>query len=94
LVIGRSILAEPFQKIATGVFQQKEYAWLSGLLCSRAEALNRPAKMGGDFQLAPNLNATLRLPKSFRLRSTCYAANAVDNGYQVTPTFSQWATLC
>ena len=34
------------EKIPTGVFQQKEYAWLSGLLCSRAEALNRPMEMG------------------------------------------------
>jgi hypothetical protein len=27
------------EKISTGVFQQKEYAWLSALLCSRAEAV-------------------------------------------------------
>lgn len=81
------------EKIPTGVFQQKEYAWLSGLLCSRAEALNRPAKMGGDFQLAPNLNATVRLPESFRLRGTYYATKPVENGYQATPTFSPRATL-
>ncbi len=29
----------------TRVFQRKEYAWLGGLLCSRAEALNRPMEM-------------------------------------------------
>jgi hypothetical protein len=84
---------EEGEKIPTGVFQQKEYAWLGGLLCSRAEAVNRPPKMGGDFQLAPNLNATVRLPESFRLRGTYYATKPVENGYQVTPTFSQWATV-
>jgi len=81
------------EKISTGVFQQKEYAWLSGLLCSRAEAVNCPAEIGGDFQLAPNLNATVRLPESFRLKGTYYATKPLENSYQVTPTFSRWATL-
>ena len=81
------------EKIPTGVFQQKEYAWLSGLLCSRADALNRPAEMGGDFQLAPNLNAAVRLPESFRLQGTYYETKRVENGYQVTPTLSPRATL-
>jgi hypothetical protein len=49
--------------------------------------------MGGDFQLAPNLNAIVRLPESFRLQGTYYAAKPVENGYQVTPMFSRWATL-
>ena len=38
--------------------------------------------MGGDFQLAPNLNATVRLPESFRLRGTYNATKTVENGYQ------------
>jgi hypothetical protein len=81
------------EKIPTGIFQQNEYAWLSGLLCSRAEATNRPSEMGDDYQLAPNLHATVRLPESFRLRGTYYATKQVENGYQVTPTTSKWATV-
>lgn len=80
-------------KIPTGIFQQEEYAWLSGLLCSRAEAVNRPAEMGTDFQLAPSINSTVRLPESFRLRGTYYVTKRVENGYQVTPTLSPGATL-
>ena len=80
---------EEGKKIPTGVFQQKEYARLSGLLCSRAEAVNRPA----NFQFAPNLNATVRLPERFRLQGTYYATKPVENGYQVTPMFEQRAKL-
>ena len=74
------------EKIPTGVFQQKEYGWLSGLLCSRVEASNRPAEMGTDFQLAPSLNANVPLPEGFRLQGTYFATRLADNGYQVTPT--------
>jgi len=56
-------------EIPTGIFQQKEYAWLSGLLCSRAEPVNRPSEMGADFQLAPNSHASARLPKHFGCRA-------------------------
>jgi hypothetical protein len=79
------------EEIPTGIFQQKEYAWLSGLLCSRAEATNRPPEMGADYQLAPNLNATVRLPETFHLRGTYYATKPAENGYLVTPTVSNWA---
>lgn len=81
------------EKIPTGVFQQKEYAWLSGLLCSRAEAVNRPPEMGADFQLAPSLHANVSLPEAFRLQGTYYATKKVENGYQVTPTTVARATL-
>ena len=54
--------------VDTGVFQRDEYRSLSGLLCSRAEVANRPSEMGGDFQLAPNPNATAPLPEGFQLR--------------------------
>ena len=81
------------EKIPTGVFQQKEYAWLSGLLCSRAEAVNRPAEMGSDFQLAPSLHASVRLPEAFRLQGTYYVTQRVENGYQVTPIIVPRATL-
>jgi hypothetical protein len=81
------------EKIPTGVFQQKEYAWLSGLLCSRAEAVNRAAEMGADFQLAPSLHANVRLPETFRLQGTYYATKQVENGYRITPTAVRSATL-
>jgi len=84
---------EEGEKVPTGVFQQKEYAWLSGLLCSRAEAVNRPAEMGADFQLAPSLHATVPLPEGFRLQGTYYATKQVENRYQVTPIPVARATL-
>jgi hypothetical protein len=56
------------ETIPKGVFQLEQYRGLSALLCSRAEAANRPSQMGGDFQLAPNPNAAVSLPKGFRLR--------------------------
>jgi hypothetical protein len=83
---------QPGEKIPTGIFQRKEYGWLSGLLCSRAEAVNRPALIGCDFQLAPNLNAIVTLPESFRLRGTYYATKRMGVGYRITPTVSKWAT--
>jgi hypothetical protein len=72
--------------VATGVFQQKEYDGLSGLLCSRVDAANRPAEMGDDFQLAPNPHAKVPLPESFRLRGTYYGVKAVKDGYDITPS--------
>jgi hypothetical protein len=81
------------EKIPTGVFQQKEYTWLSGLLCSRTEAVNRPAEIGADFQLAPSLHANVPLPEGFRLQGTYYATKQVQSGYRVTPTAVFRATL-
>jgi hypothetical protein len=72
-------------KVSTGVFQQKEYSGLSGLLCSRVDAANRPAEMGDDFQLAPNPHANVPLPESFRLRGLYYGVKTVEGGYDVTP---------
>jgi len=69
--------------VDTGVFQREEYKSLSGLLCSRAEVANRPSEMGGDFQLAPNPNATAPLPEGFRLRGVYFGANKALDGYQV-----------
>jgi hypothetical protein len=73
-------------KIPTGVFQLDNYRGLSALLCSRAEVTNRPSKMGGDFQLAPNPHAAVPVPKGFRLRGVYFDVKAVENGYQVTPS--------
>lgn len=84
---------EKGEKIPTGVFQQREYAWLSGLLCSRLDAVNRPTEMGADFQLAPSLHATVPLPEGFRLQGTYYTTEQVETGYRITPTRIQRATL-
>jgi hypothetical protein len=72
-------------KTDTGVFQQKEYAPLSGLLCSRVDAANQPGEMGDDFQVAPNPHAQIPLPDGFRLRGTLFEPLQVKDGYQVTP---------
>jgi hypothetical protein len=71
--------------VDTGVFQREEYKRLSGLLCSRAEAANRPTKTGGDFQFAPNPNAIVALPEDFRLRGIYYGLRKIKEGYEVTP---------
>jgi hypothetical protein len=73
-------------EVTTGVFQSKEYARLSGLLCSRVDAANRPGEMGDDFQLAPNPHASVPLPEGFRLRGVYYNVIAVKDGYDMTPT--------
>jgi hypothetical protein len=39
--------------VPTGVFHLDEYAGLSGLLCSRVDAVNKPEEMGANFQLVP-----------------------------------------
>jgi hypothetical protein len=72
--------------IPKGVFQIEQYRGLSGLLCSRAEAANRPSQMGADFQLAPNPHAAVPLPNSFRLRGVYFDVKAEGSGYKVTPT--------
>ena len=68
--------------VPTGVFQQ-DCAGLSGLLCSRVDAANRPALLGGDFQLVANPHATTPLPETFRLNGTYFNVSAVKNGYDV-----------
>jgi type I restriction enzyme S subunit len=79
------IMKGPEAYVDTGVFQREEYKNLSALLCSRAEATNRPNEMGGDFQLAPNPNATVPLPKGFRLRGIYYDPKKTEKGHEVTP---------
>jgi hypothetical protein len=81
------------EEVPTGIFPLKEYAWLSGLICSRVEAINRPAEMGADFQLAPNLHAAVPLPDCFRLQGTYFATKQVESRYQVSPTPIARATL-
>jgi hypothetical protein len=73
-------------EVPSGVFQNREYAGLSGLLVSRVDAANQPAEMGDDFQFAPDPNARAPLPKDFRLRGLYYDVKLGGNGYDVTPT--------
>jgi hypothetical protein len=71
--------------VATGAFQQNQYAVLSALLCSRVDAVNQPEQMGEDFQLAPNPNSIVPLPAEFRLPGTYFKVVRAENGYDVTP---------
>jgi hypothetical protein len=62
-----SILKASGSVVPTGAFLTPSGEALSGLLCSRVDAANRPSDMGGDFQLVPNPLAIAPLPPSFRL---------------------------
>ena len=79
------IMKKSEASVDTGVFQREEYRGLTALLCSRAEVANRPNEMGGDFQLAPNPNATVQLPDGFRLRGIYYDAKKTQDRYEVSP---------
>jgi hypothetical protein len=71
--------------VSTGVFHQKEYSGLSGLLCSRVDAVNQPATMGDDFQFVPNAEATVQMPGTFRLKGTFFRIDRVEDSYIATP---------
>jgi hypothetical protein len=71
--------------VSTGVFLQKEYAILSGLLCSRVDAVNRPDGAGSDFQLVPNPKATVSLPTEFRLKGAYFYVEHAKDSFTVTP---------
>jgi hypothetical protein len=75
--------------VKTGVFHQEKYAGLSGLLCSRVDAANRPDRMGDDFQLVPNPQATVPLPDTFRLRGTYFRIEQAEDGYIAKPEASE-----
>jgi hypothetical protein len=70
--------------VSTGVFQQAEYNCLSGLLCSRVDVANQPAKLGEDFQLLPNPNADVPLPDKFRLLGKYFKVDRKGDEYSVT----------
>jgi len=72
-------------EIPTGVFQDKQHNGLSGLLCSRVDAVNHRGELDGDYQLVPNPHADVPLPKTFRLRGTYYAVEREKDEYRVTP---------
>jgi hypothetical protein len=65
-------------KVPTGVFAQKEYSGLSALLCSRDE-------VGADFQLVPNPQADVPMPRCFRLNGTYFQTKKTRSGQTVTP---------
>ena len=71
-------------QVSTAVFQQVEYACLSGLLVSRVDVANQPEKLGNDFQLVPNPHAAVALPEKFRLRGTYFKVERKGDGYDVT----------
>jgi hypothetical protein len=71
--------------VKTGVFHQDKYTGLSGLICSRVDAANRPDRMGDDFQLVPNPQAAVPLPATFRLRGTYFRIDHAKDGYVATP---------
>jgi hypothetical protein len=74
--------------VPTGVFFQDDYKGLSGLLCSRVDAANRPNAMGRDFQLVPNPNAKVALPQAFRLKGAYFRIDRTKDGYSATPEIS------
>jgi hypothetical protein len=71
--------------VKTGVFHQDKYRALSGVLCSRVDAVNHPERVGDDFQLVPNPQATVPLPEGFRLRGTYFRIETTQDGYLATP---------
>lgn len=79
----RNKIPKALCNVPTGVFQQKDSAALSGLLCSRVDALDRPALTGGDFQLVANPHAAVSLPEAFRLNGTYFRVREREDGYDV-----------
>jgi hypothetical protein len=71
--------------VSTGVFHKSEYASLSGLLCSRVDAVNQPEQMGADFQFVPNPWAKVPLPERFRLKGIYFRIEQTDDVYTATP---------
>lgn len=75
--------------VDTGVFQIEEFSALSGLLCSRVDAVNRSVTLGGDFQLVPNPHARTPLPDELRLDGTFFRIEKSRDGYEVIPEPSE-----
>jgi hypothetical protein len=71
--------------VPTGIFHRSEYSGLSGLLCSRVDAVNQPRQMGDDFQLVPNPQAKAPLPDAFRLRGTYFRIEQSDECFTAIP---------
>ncbi|MCS3725776.1 hypothetical protein [Bradyrhizobium betae] len=73
--------------VETGVFQDKQYAFLSGLVCSHVDAANCAGEMGSDFQVASNPNAEVLLPDDIRLRGNHYEGRRQGSEIQVVRKF-------
>jgi hypothetical protein len=76
--------------VSTGVFLQDDSRGLSGLLCSRIDAVNQPVKMGDDFQLVPNPRATFPLPRLFRLKGTFFRIERAEGEYIAVSEAYPW----
>jgi hypothetical protein len=71
--------------VSTGIFHKSGYSGLSGLLCSRVDAVNQPEDMGADFQLVPNPWAKVSLPETFRLNGTYFRIEHTNDVYTAIP---------
>jgi hypothetical protein len=71
--------------VTTGVFQREEFSALSGMLCSRVDAANKPKTLGEDFQFVLNPHASVKVPPKFRLKGIYYKVIPVRDGYDVIP---------
>jgi hypothetical protein len=71
--------------VPTGIFHRQEYSGLSGLLCSRIDAVNQPERMGADFQLVPNPWAKALLPETFRLPGTFFRIKQANESFTAIP---------
>ena len=71
-------------EVPTAAFLNPEYPGLSGLLCSRVDAANRPARLGGDFQVVPNALSRAPLPDALRLRGTHFTVERTEDSFSVS----------
>jgi hypothetical protein len=72
-------------EVSAGVFLLDNYVGLSGLLCSRVDAVNQPEQMGADFQLVENRKAKAPMPDRFRLRGMFFRIDRSSDGYIAIP---------
>jgi hypothetical protein len=84
---------EQAAEVSTGVFMLDEYSMVSGLLCSRVDAVNQPDKTGTDFQLVENLKAKASLPDWFRLKGTFFRIERSGDHYSAVPDALEAASL-
>jgi hypothetical protein len=72
-------------EVPTGIFLLDGYTNVSGLLCSRIDAVNQPETMGADFQLVENRRAKAPMPDMFRLKGTFFRIEKSADGYVAIP---------
>jgi hypothetical protein len=79
-----SLTRESGVEVPTAAFLNPDYPGLSGLLCSRVDAANRPGRIGDDFQLVPNPFSRTPLPDELRLRGAYYRVEREHDGVSAT----------